>query len=387
MGVISVRRHRVISLGLVTALGGPGTARAASISSVSGAVADGSVVTISGTSFGADGPVIEVFDDFERGSDGALIATGPGSAQVGQWDGINRTPRYSSEAAHSGALSSRGQTETVGTYAYDQMIRYFTQHSRHMFLSFWVFVPTSSEWPMGPQNWKMTWPQGGTDGGNDDDVISPAIIGADAASAWWSITGNTVHMDGMGYDTFEITPDFVRGRWWHAWLYLNTGTDDRGYDEFDELAQSGVRRNTSRGPQQFFEDDCVAPPCGVLERIYITGWMPSGPGISQKTWYWDDVYVATGAAARARVEIGNGHTWTSSTNLSLCTPTSWSDTSVSCTVRRGSFASGDDAYLFVIGADGSISDQDPSTPGAQGFPVSFGGTNARPSPPESLDVQ
>ena len=101
---------------------------------------------------------------------------------------------------------------------------------------------------------------------------------------------------------------------------------------------------------------------------------------------WDDVYVAIGSGARARVEIMSARTWGDRAhrldmNATLCTPTSWSATSVTCTVRQGSFANGQTAYLFVVDAAGNVSDQDPAAAGAQGFSVQIGGSSSDTTPP------
>ena len=80
--------------------------------------------------------------------------------------------------------------------------------------------------------------------------------------------------------------------------------------------------------------------------------------------YYDDVYVATGDGARARVEMGNASTYSASTNLALITPTAWGDTSITATVRQGQFDAEDSAYLYVVHADGTVN--------ATGYPVTIG---------------
>src|SRR5689334_12525798 len=62
------------------------TAQAQTVTSVSGTVANGQPITIDGSSFGAGGPRIVVFDDFEGGPVGQNIANHP--ATVGAWDNM-----------------------------------------------------------------------------------------------------------------------------------------------------------------------------------------------------------------------------------------------------------------------------------------------------------
>ena len=66
---------------------------------------------------------------------------------------------------------------------------------------------------------------------------------------------------------------------------------------------------------------------------------------------YDDIYIATGANAAARAEIGDDSVYADCTKLAIATPTGWSDTEIVATMRGGEFAPGDTAYVFVIDAD------------------------------------
>lgn len=115
-------------------------------------------------------------------------------------------------------------------------------------------------------------------------------------------------------------------------------------------------------------------------RISINGYArDQADGTENYRWYYDDVYIAIGTGARARVEIANAQTWgstasASTLDMTICTPTSWASdgSSVTCTVRSGSFANGASAYLFVIDANGNVSDQDGNSGnGSQGYAITF----------------
>jgi hypothetical protein len=101
---------------------------------------------------------------------------------------------------------------------------------------------------------------------------------------------------------------------------------------------------------------------------------------SNSNTYYDDIYVAAGSGARARVEIGNKVTYSSCTNLAVSTANSWSDTQIVATVRNGSFTQGQTAYLFVVDASGAVN--------SQGHPITIGaGSTTEPSAPKGLTVQ
>jgi hypothetical protein len=93
---------------------------------------------------------------------------------------------------------------------------------------------------------------------------------------------------------------------------------------------------------------------------------------------FDDVYVAIGTGAQARVEIGDAATYATSKNLSMATVTSWGDTSITATVRQGSFSNLNNAYLYVIDANGSVNQN--------GYLLSGADTLA-PAAPTNLTVQ
>ena len=56
-----------------------------SISSINGTVSNGQPVTISGSAFGSTGPIIAIFDDFEKGTNNNELSTLANSAAVNQW--------------------------------------------------------------------------------------------------------------------------------------------------------------------------------------------------------------------------------------------------------------------------------------------------------------
>lgn len=68
--------------------------------------------------------------------------------------------------------------------------------------------------------------------------------------------------------------------------------------------------------------------------------------------YWlDCVYVASGAGAAARVEIGDDAVYANCTRLDIATIDSYADQSITCTLRKQSLASFDGAYIHITKAD------------------------------------
>jgi hypothetical protein len=80
---------------------------------------------------------------------------------------------------------------------------------------------------------------------------------------------------------------------------------------------------------------------------YINPASTNGPSV----WY-DDHYLDT---TRARLVLANAATWSASTIRSPQPATSWSTSGVVAQFKPAGFASGTDAWLYLIRADGSVS--------------------------------
>jgi len=141
-----------------------------------------------------------------------------------------------------------------------------------------------------------------------------------------------------------------------------------------EVTPSGVQQKVNRTgvPTLYGPESSGAAPYGYLERIVMNGY---GRQTSNSFPTFDDFYVAVGPGARARVEIGNMPTYTASTVLAITTPTFWSNSEIRTTIRQGAFRPGQTAYLFVVGADGVVSER--------GYPITIG----TPPPPTVDSIQ
>jgi hypothetical protein len=65
----------------------------------------------------------------------------------------------------------------------------------------------------------------------------------------------------------------------------------------------------------------------------------------------DDLYVAIGPGAAARIEIANAPAIENATEIAISTVTSWSDGEIAATLRLGPLdPSADALYLFVVDA-------------------------------------
>jgi len=348
---------------------------APAISSVSGMVSNGNTITISGSGFGTTGPTILVFDDFEKGTNGSVIATGAGSTQAGQWDEIsspNRQPRYSN-AYSRGTLSMMSNWSDDGAAEGGRWVgRRPISANGGIYVSWWAYLPSNRDvpgtnTPYGA-NWKTWWLfkyDSSIHGFQGSDYGHEFITNSlPTSSAWYAGPINDLSAPTRLSGTWGDAISFNRGQWWRWEQYMKEATDNSGILRFWETSSARTRQqivNLSGKPTEHVGE--------VWDTFRFPGY---GRGDTNSQTYYDDIYVATGPGALARVEIGNASTYNASTNLAVATATSWSDTSVQATIRQGSFTNGS-AYLYVVDNTGTVN--------VAGYPVTIGGGTGDTTPP------
>lgn len=314
---------------------------APSISSVSGIIANGQTINIVGSGFGS-GPTVFLFDDFEKGTNGSTILSGTGSAQVGKWDDVSEGPcTYSNTYKLSGSLAFRGN---FNSYDWGSIEANFPANTRKVYGSWWWYIPAGTPLPgqgtTDGLNWKTVWIY---DTISNNNITLPNIHG----DIEYHVFGNNLQYP---LDDWIIL-NYSSGKWMHIQAYVEVNSDGRGKVKLWELTTSGV-----------------------IQRMNASGsWNNGNPfrtisfnAMGRKTPncypYFDDVYVAIGDNALARIEIGNNPVYENCTKLTKATPDSWTTSSITAKVRQGAFSSSENAYLFVIDSTGNAS---------PGYPIQF----------------
>jgi hypothetical protein len=336
---------------------------APSVSGVTGSVADGNSITITGSGFGSTGPNVILFDDFEGGTDGETLSDRVRAAKVGTWRDVSATigpyyPTYSRNAANSGSLALR---QDWGSGAGQQEGARFaapTMGGPHtlIYFSWWMYLPSGQNVPGAccgyGANWKQWW-LASNDGYANDYGFQTVSNSLPAEMAFGPIDGGEDRVS-VGY---QASP-FTKGRWTRFEVYMVGSTTSSGaiHAWFTDSAHARYLWQSATGDNTLYSTNATG-----WNYLHFPGY---GRYDSNSNTYYDDIYVAAGSGARARVEIGNQATYSACTNLAVSTPTSWSDTQIMATVRKGSFAQGQAAYLFVVDASGAVN--------SQGFPVTIG---------------
>jgi hypothetical protein len=331
---------------------------APAVTSVTGTVSNAQSVTIAGSDFGANGPTVLLFDDFEGGSNGNQLATN--LAPLGSWAGTysGQYTSYSNANKVSGSLGARFDITTYNSATENHPVIYFQAASAFdsFFIAYWSMLPAGNTFPgdgYGGANWKEVWVA-------KDDVVNDADLCVMGNGwTWYHWFGNDPYHD--TYDSPSWTFTKVAGRWDRYSWWTKGSTSNDGATSISITNTNGTTTAWEKtGVQTLNTGDS-----GKRRQVYLNGYVRTTPN-SYPT--FDDVYIATGEYAQARVEIGDNATYASCTKMALCTTpagtSGWGDTSITCTVRQASFTAGDTGYIFVTKADGARNNT--------GYPVTFG---------------
>lgn len=334
-------------------------------------VADGVSVTITGESFGDNGPNVVLFDNLERGANGQSMNS---SANIGTW------AASSGEFISDDVGANMAGRWIIGGYRYGQSFS-IAPATTEVFTSFRVKVPDGKWFPCASaeesmdvpvQPVKLLWLYDSASGnaGIDDDwamwiLLWPAV---------WMVDGNDrpVGSSSLRNGT-DLTVGSPESWWsWDNWnrcsTYLKGGAPDpkanNGIVWGQAMSEEKGQVVGSRTGILFDGDDNASDnDIDQWDWINFNAMVHTGHEHPNQEVWFDDIYMAVGDHARARVEIGNNINYASCTKLEISTPTSWSDTSISVVVRLSEFSGNDEAYLFVIDENGQAS---------EGFEITIG---------------
>lgn len=332
-----------------------------------GVLLNGHSVVLTGSNFGSTGPTIVVFDDFEDNTAGSAVST---TATVGTWTSSNPIA-----TAYDGGVVALLVDATESN-----QLRKSYANVQEIFLSYKVINPSGYHFPattesgeFPPQSaWKLAWiwdEQDYLGYQGDDDICLPTWGNGTS----FSLSGNDNAFGGTAENGW-IGP--VAGRpgtstnwfsfkgWNRASTYLKAGADpvnDNGVIWFSGLSEEFGHKLFELTDRPVFDGDDNAYDNAISQwnTLALSGWHRSG-GLNSEydsttRAYYDDIYLAVGANAAARVEIGDNATYADCTKLAISTPTSWSDTSITATVRDGEFSGGDRVYVFVVDKNNKVS--------------------------------
>jgi len=286
------------------------------------------LVTIIGNGFGSSAKV-HLLDDFEHGGANVGGVVSLNKARQGSWAEHGTNPPLYDDFARSGSFSARMAGPDVGMR---QIKHSFSQPVQSVFVSYWVAIPSGYPFPGNdddfggfPSNsaWKFAWLIDKDYLGESSDTVVPTYVGSDSAL----IGGND------GNITYIAKPS----QWW-SW---------GGWMRISALLYANPNAPTSSGRvlfEVFSRDkgfyvldldipvyDADGPPPKQYQTINFPGWLANF-SLGEARPLYDDIYIASGQNAAARVELSDDPDYERSNYFTVMQIESWSDTRIEARV-------------------------------------------------------
>jgi hypothetical protein len=324
---------------------------------ISGSLADGGALTITGSGFGTMGGDVIQYARGDEGADGVPIhgstptagstlttfVIGLGSDTTGQHLLYsNANPR----TGRARSLRRRGQANGTGT-ARNGGFGYPDNNKTQLYISYNRYAAATS-WVQATLNLKQYYVfSNGTNGGGFGETPQP-ILFVPAGDSRWAMGPN----NGYGADTHQfnsagwsISDSFNAWQRWESYLVLGTPAANATDGQFS-VWRDGVR---GLHDTTFKWQGDMTTPATAFSYLRLGHMDTSAVGFTAD---YSDYYVAD---TQARVEIGNASTWAACTQkeIQLARNAGWSDTSIAATLNTGALSALAGNYLYVVKSDGS----------------------------------
>jgi hypothetical protein len=326
-----VRRSRKLRAGgsaALTALLGLTLARlgaaAPSVTTAQGNADPGTTITVTGSGFGSQGPNVVMFDDFESSS----------PFKIGRWNGTPVSYNGGRSGSKSELVDSNAPVLTAG----------FGGSYSEALISYWVRLTTprfpgdtTADYQFSSNSsWKFVWLMDGNGYHNDGlyDLCLPTHAGA---SGNFMLAGNDFNYKQIGNDWWSWT------NWMRITVWIRDNSSNAGFFETFSNEKHFKRINFGSNPP------FASGVTRTFSQLNVPGWIRSGGEP-----IYDDVYVAVGPGAVARVELADSPVYDDASTIDTLLVKSWSDSSINAEVPNVTVSSGQ-AYVFVTDANGNRS--------------------------------
>jgi len=316
------------------------------ISSTSGTVSHGEMLTIQGTGFGAKNPAAPlVWADFEQGMSPTNLGLRTSWSQIVNMGSSTECP---SDAAGTGCAKA---TDGSGPWALRIDYSNWTNEGQKVYIyrnqrkNFLITETVSQNWKI----WRMWPPLGSTN--------YPNIY---AASNNGRVYVELIGQESGYYGNFRTgTTDWVTEE-----LIFQASSALNVKNGLLQIRYDGVQKASGT----ILTRSSVSP--AYMTRNYVVHGVKaafSGWNTNNRMWV-DDVYVDT---TWARVMLGNAPIYSNCTNFAPQIPSGWADTLITVSVNHGPLANLSNRYLYVIDANGNVN--------ANGYPLDAVGSLQSPT--------
>lgn len=323
---------------------------------VTGELTPRGLVSVSGLGFGATGPEIVLFDDFEGVLPGQPASTD--SPMIGQWTKDSNAPEG----------FPLGRSGSISMLAYNgnrqrqrQLVLPSTQ--RNIFISYWVRLAPDSyfpgtKWTDGRKrntfsedsSWKFFWLMNSPDGFLPNDGLFDVCLPTHVGRGSFVLGGNSHHT--------------LSDRWignsfwnWNDWMRMSFSISDPRRASTIEYGRSQIVSANGYWSRTHSVVASEELPLDkhVFDTINVPGWIRWDSGTDVVPLY-DDIYIAVGVGAQARVEITDAEDYEDSRHIEILLVEDWAADSISARVPPSvTFDPTRTWYLHVVDATGAVS--------------------------------
>jgi len=326
---------------------------------VVGPIIKGSTINIYDSGFGG-GPTVDLYDGMEGVVSQTLNTTNP---LIGAYE--SNSTAYFQSGGRDGGTCLRTIDGTGYPNGQHQFNSVFNSDVTEIFISYAYKHKAGTYWPsqyasttdifpdiQNNSSLKQAWLMYGDGGHNKyNDLVFMSHM---SGGGIFGLVGNDQNvLEAVGG---AAPPWFVFDNWIRETLWAKADKDnpDTANGEFYLQFMNGNDSEYvyGRTDMPVFDSDRQGSEPAAWDRVkFAQG--AGGPAIGTVNHAMDDVYIAIGENAAARVELGNNATYGSCTELVICPSTVWTDTQITAAVEIGALNLGSDVWCHVTLADNS----------------------------------
>lgn len=336
------------------------------ITGVTGTFSDGQTVTLSGSGFGSNIAVGTSNIEFVGGANGPIESGTVGSTFTrNNWSIMTDWGGNIVYSNNSVPYRSKVLQMTSGSSVIEAPLSYklpsAVPSGDHIYVSWWE----NTTWTGNGQYKILRF--------SPTNTVIDSIGQQDVYFFHNNPGGVTFGIDGGPYALYpSFSPAFPQSTWTRTDVDITTSSSNTGTITTTKYTPGSSLQSTS-ATQYTTQASGVSWNYIIWQNYFGT----DGVGTMTAGDVWlDDLFIQHGSPAR--VELCDSSTWSSRQTCMIQPPTLWGNT-ISVTLNQGIFANGSTAYLYVIDANGNVSN---------GQKITFvSSTTSVPQPPTNLSAK
>lgn len=348
-----------VALAVVVSESGPlAQTSTPTIASVSGMLASGSTLTITGSGFGSKAAVPPLkWDTFEGGTSGAKLT---GWALEASDPAVE--PVYSTVVRRASSTMSARANFVNGNW--NSSFGVSGTALPRLYLDAWYYYDAASPYSRNHKLFRII-----------SNNYTPNLY----YNVYCGTTSSHLSQDGVDVGNYHVWMSPTAADLGRTWVHLQAYFKESSPSAADGTAMlwiDGVLQASQVGNFRTRTSSAT-----FWNTVFLGNYLgheadANCPAYGDAYTYWDDVYLDI---TQARVEIGDASTYAASRHREIQIPSAWSATSISVKLHAGSFPDLTTLYLYVVTEAGVVN--------ATGYQLSATGEiPPRPSPPRNVRI-